>query len=55
MGEVGELFSTGEFFLPQLLLAASGMKIAMEKLRPLLAGDAAEREAGGSRDRHRGG
>jgi 5-methyltetrahydrofolate--homocysteine methyltransferase len=40
MAEVGELFSTGEFFLPQLLLAASGMKLAMEKLRPLLAGDA---------------
>ena len=40
MGEVGELFSTGEFFLPQLLLAASGMKIAMEQLRPLLTGDA---------------
>ena len=36
MGEVGELFSRGEFFLPQLLLAASAMKIATETLRPLL-------------------
>ena len=39
MGEVGELFC-GEFFLPQLLLAASAMKMAMETLRPLLVGAA---------------
>lgn len=40
MGQVGELFSRGEFFLPQLLLAASAMKIATETLRPLLVGAA---------------
>jgi 5-methyltetrahydrofolate--homocysteine methyltransferase len=40
MGEVGELFSRGEFFLPQLLLAASAMKAATDYLRPLLAGQA---------------
>lgn len=38
MGEVGDLFSRGEFFLPQLLLSASAMKIATETLRPRLVG-----------------
>jgi 5-methyltetrahydrofolate--homocysteine methyltransferase len=38
MGEVGELFSRGEFFLPQLVLSAAAMKNATETLRPLLAG-----------------
>ena len=38
MGEVGERFSQGELFLPQLLLAASAVKIAMDTLRPLLVG-----------------
>jgi 5-methyltetrahydrofolate--homocysteine methyltransferase len=41
MGEVGDLFSRGEFFLPQLLLSANSMKVATETLRPLLTGDAA--------------
>lgn len=41
MGEVGDLFSSGEFFLPQLLLSASAMKIATETLRPHLAGASA--------------
>lgn len=45
MGEVGDLFSRGEFFLPQLLLSASAMKIATEQLRPLLAGQAGEQQA----------
>ncbi len=47
MGEVGDLFSSGEFFLPQLLLSASAMKIATETLRPHLAGacDASQQEA----------
>jgi methylmalonyl-CoA mutase cobalamin-binding domain/chain len=40
MGEVGDLFSRGEFFLPQLLLSANAMKVATETLRPLLAGSA---------------
>jgi len=38
MGEVSQLFSAGEFFLPQLLLSASSMKTAMERLLLLLAG-----------------
>ncbi len=37
MGEVGERFSRGEFFLPDLILAANSMKMATEYLRPLLA------------------
>jgi methylmalonyl-CoA mutase cobalamin-binding domain/chain len=47
MGEVGDLFSRGEFFLPQLLLSASAMKIATETLRPHLVGttDAGRQEA----------
>jgi 5-methyltetrahydrofolate--homocysteine methyltransferase len=40
MSEVGELFSRGEFFLPQLVLSAASMKNATETLRPLLAGQA---------------
>jgi 5-methyltetrahydrofolate--homocysteine methyltransferase len=40
MSEVGELFSRGEFFLPQLFLSAAAMKNATDKLRPLLAGQA---------------
>jgi methylmalonyl-CoA mutase cobalamin-binding domain/chain len=37
MGEVGERFSRGEFYLPDLILAANSMKMATDHLRPLLA------------------
>ena len=37
MDEVGRLFESGEYFVPELLLAARAMKSAMELLRPLLA------------------
>ena len=37
MGEVGERFSQGEFYLPDLILAANSMKMATDYLRPLLA------------------
>jgi corrinoid protein of di/trimethylamine methyltransferase len=36
MNIVGEKFQTGEFFLPNLVIAASGMKQAMELLEPEL-------------------
>lgn len=36
MDIVGEKFSSGEFFLPNLIVAAEGMKGAMELLEPLL-------------------
>jgi corrinoid protein of di/trimethylamine methyltransferase len=36
MDIVGERFQTGEFFLPNLVIAASGMKQAMEILKPEL-------------------
>lgn len=38
MEEVGHLFSRGEYFVPELLLAARTMSAALEVLRPLLVG-----------------
>ena len=37
MDIVGEKFQTGEYFIPNMLLAARAMKGALEMLRPLLA------------------
>lgn len=39
MNEVGERFASGEFFLPDLILAAEAMKGAIGFLRPFLTGD----------------
>ena len=36
MGEVGELFASGEMFVPEMLLAARAMKAGLEVLRPIL-------------------
>ena len=36
MDEVGRRFEAGEFFLPELLIAARAMKTAMAKIQPLL-------------------
>ena len=36
MGVVGEKFSSGEYFLPDMLMAARAMKTALEVLKPLL-------------------
>lgn len=36
MAEVGERFERGEFFVPEMLLAARAMKSGVEVLRPLL-------------------
>jgi len=36
MGEVGRLFEEGEFFVPEMLIAARAMKIGMEILKPKL-------------------
>ena len=38
MGVVGEKFSSGEYFLPDMLLAARAMTAALEILKPLLEG-----------------
>jgi 5-methyltetrahydrofolate--homocysteine methyltransferase len=38
MDEAGRLFEAGEFFVPELLVAARAMKAAMERLEPALAG-----------------
>jgi len=37
--KVGELFSTGEYFLPELIIGAEAMKQALEILEPALVGD----------------
>ena len=37
MGAVGEKFSSGEYFLPDMLMAARAMKTVLETLRPSLA------------------
>jgi 5-methyltetrahydrofolate--homocysteine methyltransferase len=37
MGEAGRLFEAGEYFVPELLVAARAMKAAMTVLDPLLA------------------
>ncbi len=36
MGEVGKLFETGKYFLPEMLVAAHAMKGCLQILRPLL-------------------
>jgi 5-methyltetrahydrofolate--homocysteine methyltransferase len=38
MGVVGEKFSSGEYFLPDMLMAARAMTAALEILKPLLGG-----------------
>ncbi len=42
MANVGERFECGEYFVPDLLVAARAMKAAFEPLRPLLAHSGAE-------------
>lgn len=37
MDEVGRLFQTGEYFVPELLIASRAMKAALVYIRPLLA------------------
>jgi 5-methyltetrahydrofolate--homocysteine methyltransferase len=36
MGEVGQLFETGEYFVPEMLIAARAMKTGLEIIKPLL-------------------
>lgn len=36
MGEVGDLFAAGEFFVPEMLMAAKAMKAGLEVLRPVI-------------------
>jgi corrinoid protein of di/trimethylamine methyltransferase len=42
MDEVGRLFESEEYFVPELLLAGRAMKAALEYLRPLLAASGAK-------------
>ncbi|MBK5243875.1 MAG: corrinoid protein [Eubacteriaceae bacterium] len=41
MGVVGEKFSSGEIFVPEMLIAAKAMSKGVDVLKPLLAGDGA--------------
>jgi 5-methyltetrahydrofolate--homocysteine methyltransferase len=36
MGRVGDLFAAGEFFVPEMLMAAKAMKAGLEVLKPIL-------------------
>jgi len=42
LGEVGDLFESGEYFVPEMLTSARAMQAAMDILRPLLAETGAE-------------
>jgi corrinoid protein of di/trimethylamine methyltransferase len=37
--EVGKLFASGEYFLPELIIGADAMKVALDILEPMLVGD----------------
>ncbi|WKY47633.1 corrinoid protein [Eubacteriaceae bacterium ES3] len=41
MGVVGEKFSAGEIFVPEMLIAAKAMSKGVEVLKPVMAGDGA--------------
>ena len=42
LDEVGEKFSTGELFLPEMLASAQAMKTGLEVIKPLLTDTEAE-------------
>jgi 5-methyltetrahydrofolate--homocysteine methyltransferase len=44
MSVVGQKFSSGEFFLPQMMIAARAMTEVLPILKPLLVGEAAEKK-----------
>jgi 5-methyltetrahydrofolate--homocysteine methyltransferase len=44
MDEVGERFSAGELFVPEMLMAAQAMKAGLELLKPLLAEGTSQRK-----------
>jgi len=37
IGKVGELFSKGQYFLPELLISGEAMKAAVDELKPILS------------------
>jgi corrinoid protein of di/trimethylamine methyltransferase len=44
--KVGELFASGEYFLPELIIGANAMKTALDILEPALVGDQSREVAG---------
>ena len=45
--KVGELFSSGEYFLPELIIGADAMKAALDVLEPALVAGQDERSLAG--------
>jgi len=37
--QVGKLFASGEYYLPELIMGADAMKVALDVLEPMLVGD----------------
>lgn len=46
MEEVGRLFRTNEYFIPEVLMCAQAMNLALATLKPLLVGDSARETVG---------
>jgi len=46
MSVVGDRFSAGEIFIPEMLVAAKAMSLGVDILKPLLAGDISNNELG---------
>lgn len=44
--KVGELFASGEYFLPELIIGAEAMKLALAVLEPAMVGDQAREVVG---------
>ena len=44
--QVGKLFASGEYFLPELIIGADAMKAALDILEPMLVGDQKREVAG---------
>jgi 5-methyltetrahydrofolate--homocysteine methyltransferase len=42
MGEVGHLFETGEYYVPEMLIAAHAMQAGLDILKPLLSDEGVE-------------
>ncbi|MBC7334680.1 MAG: corrinoid protein [Clostridia bacterium] len=46
--EVGRLYETGEYFLPELMMGAEAMQTALKVVQPALRGEAAQRQVLGT-------
>ncbi|MGC8825533.1 MAG: cobalamin B12-binding domain-containing protein [Anaerolineae bacterium] len=46
--EVGRLYETGDYFLPELMMGAEAMQVALKVIQPALRGEGARREVLGT-------